>query len=153
MYNYIWKFVKKKFHKHSFLSFLDKLQHCRQDLSYFCICIAVLSTISSYPVCANPVPSTESTIRVSDMTFSNKLSNPCTLIEGSSLQRSTLAEETQSNRRNVFNHMKAKASLLKESAETILRTVSAFYYLITDLLFMYTWNMHGTLYTWKYWIN
>lgn len=125
-------------HKHSFLSFPDKLQNYRQDLPYFCICIAVLSTISSYPVCANPVSSTDSTIRVSDMTFSNKLSNPCTLIEGSSLQRSTLAEETRSNRCNVFNLLKAKALLLKESAETILRTVSAFYNLITDLLLLYT---------------
>ena len=122
-----------------FFFFPEKLQHCPQDLFYFYFCITLLSTILSCSVRANPIPSSSSsTIKVSEMPFSEKLSNPCTLLNASSLHRSQLPPETrESNRRDMVNLMNARSELLKDTAETILQTVSVLHYLVSDFYFYF----------------
>ncbi|XP_035216075.1 uncharacterized protein LOC118189565 isoform X2 [Stegodyphus dumicola] len=78
-----------------------------------------------HSVSATPLP-TEGTLRVSELPFSEKLQNPCALVDATRLQGSTLARESEQDRlatrRTVVKELKAKAILLRGSAETILRT-------------------------------
>ncbi|XP_015914695.1 uncharacterized protein [Parasteatoda tepidariorum] len=73
------------------------------------------------PVSANPLPA-DDILRVAEYSFAEKLQNPCALIETSRLQFPESEQERRSTKRTVVKELKAKAILLKETAQTILRT-------------------------------
>ncbi|GIX93460.1 hypothetical protein CDAR_408911 [Caerostris darwini] len=84
----------------------------------YLIIIAVLMSTAS----ANPMPA-DDIMRVKELSFAEKLQNPCALADATRLQRESLsAEERLSMRKTMIKELKAKVILLNESAATILRT-------------------------------
>ncbi|XP_054714567.1 uncharacterized protein LOC129224175 [Uloborus diversus] len=76
------------------------------------------------PAEATPIPA-HTAQRVEEMEFSEKLRNPCSLVDASQLDTSSITtgseQQQRDQRQMILDELKAKAVLLKDTAGTILR--------------------------------